>query len=73
MFIWLLQKAIKLGNEVGLAYQSPPPEYFNSPIFTVDCASEGTQRQDNMMKLISEINLLISFYFFSVQRYGFMV
>ena len=29
----LLQKAIKLGNDVGFAYQSPPPEYFSNPIF----------------------------------------
>jgi hypothetical protein len=61
MFIWLLQKAIKFGNEVGLAYQSPPPAYFNSPIFTVDCASEVPQKQQNRTKNVSEINLLMRF------------
>ena len=63
MFIWALQKAIKLGKEVGLAYQSPPPPYFISPIFNVDCASEAPQKQQNSVKIMSEINLFMGFIF----------
>ena len=29
---FLLQNLIRLGSEVGLAYQSPPPLYFNKAI-----------------------------------------
>ena len=32
VFIFELQNLIKLGREVGLAYQSPPPLYFNKAI-----------------------------------------
>jgi hypothetical protein len=62
MFIWLLQKAIKFGKEVGLAYQSPPPEYFISPIFTVDCAAEVPQKQQNSIAKNTEINLFMVFF-----------
>ena len=33
--IYLLENSIRLVNAVGLAYQSPPPLYFNNPILYV--------------------------------------
>jgi len=35
-----LQYLIKLGNEVGLAYQSPPPLYFSKAISWEEEANE---------------------------------
>jgi len=35
-----LQNLIKLGKEVGLAYQSPPPLYFNKAISCENVVAE---------------------------------
>ena len=46
-----LQYRARLGNEVGLAYQSPPPEYLRRPIFIV-WAGEGGERERRKKKEI---------------------
>ena len=39
-----LQNLIKLGNEVGFAYQSPPPLYFSKAI---SCENEEIEKSNN--------------------------
>jgi hypothetical protein len=43
-----LQNFIKLGNDVGFAYQSPPPLYFSSAI---SCEKEETETNSNKRKI----------------------
>jgi hypothetical protein len=48
----LLQKAIKLGKDVLLAYQSPPPLYFNLAIFKAGAgAKEELTSNNNPIKI----------------------
>lgn len=44
-----LQYRARLGSEVGLAYQSPPPEYLRRPILIV-WAGEGGERERRKKK-----------------------
>ena len=49
----LLQNSARFGNEVGLAYQSPPPLYFNNAIELVGGSGE------NAMNRLIKPNMLI--------------
>ena len=46
-----LQKRTKLGKEVGLPYQSPPPRYFNKAMLS--CCAEAKKESDNNMTINS--------------------
>jgi hypothetical protein len=46
-----LQNSIKFGTEVGFPYQSPPPLYFITAIFTdVPCVKASTGKKNNIIR-----------------------